>query len=184
MRPILDLIIVVAAISLWHPATTAAQGDAIRIHVFASEQSSSEPIETTLSLYRVPLEVSYAYDAEQGREAVTATQAELQRTQTRRVPMSVTDARELADVSLEVVATSVRHSPQVRSRRGSGGLPAAWDDVLILRLSVRHHDYAKDFLGLRQNVLRSAVFTAVEEVRLWIVANEKHLRRDRLLWVP
>ena len=100
-------------------APVAAQDgetDRIRILIFASDESNSEPIDLNLPAGEwefAPLAFAeegsqYSYSSRQGPNAIEQLTEGLQRTDERRQLMQVVETEQEADIMLEIVATEVR----------------------------------------------------------------------------
>lgn len=148
------------------------ESDQVRVYVFASEASAQDAVEVKIGR-PAPNSSSpdhdwdgfFRYEPRTGRNQVDAVRRQLERTSTLRQLVRTVDAKEEADVLVEVIATDY-DAPGGRLRRS----------IVVVRASDRSETLAADFLGQRTDAVRPAAFGAAMQVAGWIAANEAALR--------
>ncbi len=103
---------------------------------------------------------------ERGRRQVEALRRQLERTSNLERLIHVVNAREEADLFLEIVATDYG-TPLDRLRR----------PIVVVRLLDRGQTYTTDFFGQYTDVLRPEAYGAAKQIEAWIEANYDVLQR-------
>ena len=168
-------------------APVAAQDgetDRIRIHIFASDESSSKPIDLNLPAGEwefAPLAFAeegsqYSYSSRQGPNAIEQLTEGLQRTDERRQLMQVVETEQEADIMLEIVATEVRGTIKganiFRDGDTQGTVSSTVrEDVILARLVIPNMVFTTDFLGAKDDRLRGPGENAAAMIEEWIGRN-------------
>ena len=145
------------------PATgQQAESERIRIYVFASDESSGDPVPVHFSTAPAASPNHgwnglFQFDAKRGRRQVEALRRQLERTSNLQRLIHVVNAREEADLFLEIVATDYG-APLDRLRRLS----------VVVRLLDRRQTYTTDFLWQYTDVLRPEASGAAKQIEGWL----------------